>query len=88
MMCVVMVLWCDDALCCIPCHRESGGYVGLRNAAATCYMNSVLQQLYMQPDIRDGVLAAKPVTDNEQPISFFYTFQVLARSRAVGRTCQ
>ena len=25
--------------------RPSGGYVGLKNAGATCYMNSVLQQV-------------------------------------------
>ncbi|EHB14576.1 Putative ubiquitin carboxyl-terminal hydrolase FAF-X [Heterocephalus glaber] len=33
------------------------GFVGLKNAGATCYMNSVIQQLYMIPSIRNGILA-------------------------------
>ena len=36
--------------------RPPKGFVGLKNAGATCYMNSVLQQLYMIPPIRDPVL--------------------------------
>ncbi|RWS11107.1 putative ubiquitin carboxyl-terminal hydrolase FAF-X-like protein [Dinothrombium tinctorium] len=36
--------------------RPTRGFVGLKNAGATCYMNSVLQQLYMIPEIRDGIL--------------------------------
>uniref|UniRef100_A0A452GKF3 ubiquitinyl hydrolase 1 n=1 Tax=Gopherus agassizii TaxID=38772 RepID=A0A452GKF3_9SAUR len=37
--------------------RPSKGFVGLKNAGATCYMNSVIQQLYMIPAIRNGILA-------------------------------
>ena len=37
--------------------RSSSGYVGLRNGGATCYMNSVIQQLYMTPGIPDAVLS-------------------------------
>ncbi|XP_046668911.1 probable ubiquitin carboxyl-terminal hydrolase FAF-X isoform X3 [Homalodisca vitripennis] len=38
--------------------RPHKGFVGLKNAGATCYMNSVLQQLYMVESIRAGLLAA------------------------------
>lgn len=41
--------------------RAGCGYVGLRNGGATCYMNSVIQQLYMVPGIPDAVLS----TDDE-----------------------
>ncbi|KAI5108937.1 putative ubiquitin carboxyl-terminal hydrolase FAF-X isoform X3, partial [Silurus meridionalis] len=37
--------------------RPTKGFVGLKNAGATCYMNSVIQQLYMIPSIRNGILA-------------------------------
>uniref|UniRef100_H2QZC4 Ubiquitin specific peptidase 9, Y-linked n=1 Tax=Pan troglodytes TaxID=9598 RepID=H2QZC4_PANTR len=38
-----------------PCPPK--GFVGLKNAGATCYMNSVIQQLYMIPSIRNSILA-------------------------------
>ncbi|XP_047391135.1 probable ubiquitin carboxyl-terminal hydrolase FAF-X isoform X5 [Sciurus carolinensis] len=36
--------------------RPPEGFVGLKNAGATCYMNSVIQQLYMIPSIRNSIL--------------------------------
>lgn len=38
--------------------RPYKGFCGLKNAGATCYMNSVLQQLFMVPLIRNGILGA------------------------------
>ncbi|XP_041564939.1 probable ubiquitin carboxyl-terminal hydrolase FAF isoform X2 [Drosophila elegans] len=38
--------------------RPTKGFCGLKNAGATCYMNSVLQQLYMVPAVRVGILRA------------------------------
>uniref|UniRef100_A0A673JPZ7 ubiquitinyl hydrolase 1 n=1 Tax=Sinocyclocheilus rhinocerous TaxID=307959 RepID=A0A673JPZ7_9TELE len=37
--------------------RPTKGFVGLKNAGATCYMNSVIQQLYMIPPIHNAILA-------------------------------
>ena len=38
--------------------RAEGGFVGLANGGATCYMNALFQQLFMQPAIRAAVLSA------------------------------
>lgn len=38
--------------------RPQKGFVGLKNAGATCYMNSVLQQLFMINSIRTNILGA------------------------------
>ncbi len=35
-----------------------GKYVGLKNQGLTCYMNSLLQQLFMVPEVRNGFLGA------------------------------
>ena len=40
--------------------KKETGYVGLKNQGATCYMNSLLQQLFMVPTFRDGLLTAAP----------------------------
>ncbi|XP_016979798.1 probable ubiquitin carboxyl-terminal hydrolase FAF isoform X5 [Drosophila rhopaloa] len=47
--------------------RPTKGFCGLKNAGATCYMNSVLQQLYMVPAVRVGILRAHgaATTDGE-----------------------
>lgn len=50
--------------------RPPTGFVGLKNAGATCYMNSVLQQLYMVESIRVNLLAAEgAATDPNEDFS-------------------
>ncbi|CAH1242990.1 USP24 [Branchiostoma lanceolatum] len=39
--------------------RASCGHVGLKNGGATCYMNSVLQQLFMTPGIPEQLLGVE-----------------------------
>uniref|UniRef100_A0A914UP72 USP domain-containing protein n=1 Tax=Plectus sambesii TaxID=2011161 RepID=A0A914UP72_9BILA len=38
--------------------RGAGSYVGLKNGGATCYMNSVFQQLFMVESVRHALLNA------------------------------
>eukprot|EP00897_Mesotaenium_endlicherianum_P008194 jgi/Mesen1/7402/ME000388S06619 len=56
-------------------RKPVDGYVGLKNAGATCYMNSVFQQLYMQPQVRKSVLACAECDDKEKQNSVFYQVQ-------------
>ncbi|XP_053404353.1 probable ubiquitin carboxyl-terminal hydrolase FAF-X isoform X2 [Mercenaria mercenaria] len=44
--------------------RPQKGFVGLKNAGATCYMNSVLQQLFMIEPIRAGTMSVEGAADD------------------------
>ncbi|XP_041351568.1 probable ubiquitin carboxyl-terminal hydrolase FAF-X isoform X2 [Gigantopelta aegis] len=44
--------------------RPNKGFVGLKNAGATCYMNSVIQQLFMIEPIRNGILGVNGAADD------------------------
>nr|XP_054586030.1 ubiquitin carboxyl-terminal hydrolase 24 isoform X3 [Nothobranchius furzeri] len=56
--------------------RSVSGFVGLKNGGATCYMNAVFQQLYMQPGLPEAFLAIEDDTDQPEE-SVFYQVQSL-----------
>ncbi|KAI8477153.1 MAG: hypothetical protein J3K34DRAFT_455469 [Monoraphidium minutum] len=64
--------------------RRPGAYCGLRNAGATCYMNAVFQQLYMQPRIRALILGAPEVPEAQRADSVFAQLQAVFAAMALG----
>ena len=53
------------------------GYLGLRNLSNTCYMNSLLTQMYMNPEFRD-LMVNQDWDESTQPL-LFETQQLFCR---------
>jgi len=72
-------------------RKKHGEYVGLVNQGATCYMNSLMQQLYMIPEFRFGILAQLSTDaiadDAERADSLLYQLQsIFANLQVSDRT--
>ena len=50
-----------------------GKFIGLQNMSATCYLNSIMQQLYMIPMLRESILKI----NNPSKTNILYELQVL-----------
>ena len=52
-----------------PPSFKKHGYVGLKNLGCICYMNSILQQVYMVPTFRYAIMGFNDANKKEQEIS-------------------
>jgi hypothetical protein len=57
-------------------ERSTTGYVGLKNIACICYMNSILQQLYMIPSFRKAMLEVWDRNSSTEPKSENCLYQI------------
>ena len=54
-------------------EQQKGKYVGLKNMTATCYLNSIIQQLFMIPMLRETILKINNYSKN----NVLYELQLL-----------
>jgi len=58
-------------------EKSTCGYVGLKNLGSTCYVNSLVQQLFMIPQFRDDILAIPPAGGGKVDSSLLLELQSL-----------
>ena len=57
--------------------RSISGFVGLRNFGSTCYMNSLMQQIFMMEPIREGILSTPISAEEELEDNLLYQMQTV-----------
>jgi ubiquitin carboxyl-terminal hydrolase 34 len=58
--------------------RSPAGFVGLKNLGQTCYMNSLVTQLFMNPVFRAFILSCAPLTKSTQSPLLYETQRLFA----------
>ena len=64
--------WCIDS----GLRSRTGHFIGLVNLGATCYMNSSLQQLFMIPQFRKGIIETRHKDEGKEE-SILFQLQLL-----------
>lgn len=62
---------------------EKTYFVGIKNLGCTCYMNSILQQFFMIPELRESILSIEPTEEkykNEKEQCSFYQLKKMFAS--------
>ena len=54
-------------------EMQKGKFVGLKNMTSTCYLNSIIQQLYMIPSLRETIIKI----ENPSTTNILYELQLL-----------
>lgn len=69
------------------CGKSETGYVGLFNQGATCYLNSLLQSLYMTPQFRKAIfeISFDEQKDGDPTYHIPYQLQLLFARMALSR---
>ena len=57
-------------------EKSSSGYVGLKNLGSICYVNSLMQQFYMLPELRNQILSLDTQPQPEKSIEENLLFQI------------
>lgn len=57
-------------------ERSITGFVGLKNIGCICYMNSIMQQLFMIPSFRKAILEVQDANINNEPDSQNVLYQI------------
>jgi ubiquitin C-terminal hydrolase len=57
-------------------EMQKGKFVGLKNMTSTCYLNSIVQQLYMIPSLRETIIKI----ENPSTTNILYELQLLFSS--------
>ena len=60
----------------IPIRNQNDMFIGLRNYGATCYLNSLFQQLFQMPSFNKTIFAFKKENDDSFTQSTIYQYQL------------
>jgi len=61
---------CAHSLDLPPLQRDEKHFAGLRNQGATCYLNSLIQTLYMSPEFRKEIFKLPLCVKNKFTLIF------------------